>query len=385
MGIRSLARSVTGRLLGILTRDAVGSIQAACYSALLRLVENPQSPIALPTHEPNTANRARVFIAVKNVNWEYNGLVAPWLKIADIVHYDWGSEHDQYSPNWNYGGKKRFNDELYERVRITHEQKPLDIFFSYLSGNWVFPATIAKIRRLGVIAINFSFDDSHAFWGNRTCDGWTGVAGIAREFDLCITAQSPADVVKYRMVRANAVFLPPGGNSDVFAYRPPGGDTRSIPVSFIGQMYGRRQEIIKYLESKGIKVFTRGRGWPGGELSDDDMLDVYRNSLLTIGIGYVGTSHQTGLKGRDMEVPMTGCAYITTYNEQLAELFTEDREIIFYRSLSELREKISYYTCNPVEAIAIGIAGRDRAMREHTWTARWKQTLSVARALNRRY
>lgn len=324
-------------------------------------------------------NRYKVFIAVKDVNWEKAGLIDSWLQLdnVEVVHYDWGTRYDQYSADWHNEKKQLFNEELIERVVAEHAVKPIDIFFSYLSGRWVFPETINIIRSMDIVAINISFDDRQSFWGTREATGYGGNAEIAPAYDVCITCQNRDDVMKYAAVGANPVFLPPAGNQNLFARSEPR-VIRPIPVSFVGQKYGVREEIIEYLMTRGIRLCVRGVGWPLGAVSGQDMLGIYMDSLLTLGFGYVGGGTEViCLKGRDFEIPLTGTAYLTTYNKHLAEFFVEDEEILFYRDKRDLLEKIDYYTNHPDQAIKIGLAGRNRALREHTWDKRWRSVIDL--------
>ncbi|RMG32760.1 MAG: hypothetical protein D6720_12715, partial [Gammaproteobacteria bacterium] len=178
----------------------------------------------------------RVFVAVKHHNWEQAGLIDSWAEVAETVPWDWGDQYDQHAADWYARGKPAFNEALYRRVAQAHAERPLTHFFGYLSGRWVYPETIRRIGELGIITLNFGFDDSHRFWGKYRDGQWTGNAGIARAFDLNITAQDPADVVKFRLAGARALYLPPGGNPKAFANLPKV-DKRYF-VSFVGQCYG---------------------------------------------------------------------------------------------------------------------------------------------------
>jgi hypothetical protein len=330
------------------------------------------------TNKKISSKKPRIFIAVKNINWEKTGLVDSWKNIAEVIHYDWGSEFDQNSPDWEKSDKSKFNKVLLETVTKYHKKKSIDIFFSYLSGNWVFRETIESINKLGIITVNFSFDDSHSFWGRKIKSGWSGNAGIADAFDACITVMNVKDILKYDKAGARPIYLPPGGNQNIFG-SVKSSKTRTIPVSFIGQKYGLREDLIKFLENKGVEVFTAGIGWDRGSVSQEEMLKIYNNSLLTIGFGYLGNTTNVGLKGRDFEVPMTGAAYITTYNELLAEYFEDGKEIIFYKNKDDLLEKIKYYLNHQKEAIEIGINARKRSLAEHAWEKRWMKILDILR------
>lgn len=324
------------------------------------------------------ALKPTVFIAVKQCNWEKDALVDSWKNVANIIHYDWGNKYDQYSNTWYEKEKNLFNQELYDKVYQANKRNKIDLFFSYLSGRWVFPETIKRIRDLGIITINYDFDDSLKFWGYKEKGCFTGSVNIAPVYDICITAQSKKNVGKYIYAGANPLFMSSGGNEKLFA-KEGFKLKRDIKISFIGQKYGKRQEIIEYLYKKGISVYVRGLGWNEGSVSQEEMVNIFSNSLLVLGIGYIGDTKKTALKGRDFEVPMTGAAYITTYNDELSNYFNENREIIFYENKDELVNKIKYYLNNSTEAIQIGYYGRRKALNDYKWQNKWEKIIDIVR------
>ncbi len=321
-------------------------------------------------------SRPRVFVAVHHVNWEKHGMVDAWAEIADIIHYDWGDQYDQFASDWHEKGKPALSKELPRRVKEAHKKEPIDLFFSYLSGRWVFPQTIHQIGQLGIPTVNISFDDKIKFYGFREASGFSGNAEVAPAFDFNVTSQAAADVHQYAKVDARAVFLPPGGNPMAFS---PLLMERDIPVSFIGQCYGMRPRIINWLQERGVPVQAYGKGWPTAEISLERMNEIYSRSLINIGFGFIGdSSNLIGLKGRDFEVPLAGGLYLTTFNPELAACFEAGKEIDFYRSENDLLQKIQYYTANPEIAKQIGAAGRERSLRSHTWRKRFETILSIA-------
>ena len=314
-------------------------------------------------------DRYRVFIAVKNVNWEKVGLVDTWRNVAEVIWYDWGSDFNQYSHDW-YGKKKDlFNKSLFQKVKQANERKKIDMFFSYLSGRWLEKETIIKIRDLGILTVNISFDDSHRFWGKLEKDGWTGMATIAKYYDLNITCQDKQDLIKYSFYRCNALFMPPGVNTHVWGKYL--NLEKTFAVSFVGQKYGKREKIIEYLKDKGIKIVVRGKGWEKGPLSFEDMVRIYSRSFISLGIGYVGSSGKTAIKVRDFEVPCTGTLYITSWNSLLSEYLNEREEIVFYKSKKDLVNKIMYFLNHKEEALRIGDNARKRIFNDHPWEKRW--------------
>ncbi|MBI3813123.1 MAG: glycosyltransferase [Nitrospinae bacterium] len=326
--------------------------------------------------KPVNKKKPRVFVAVHHVNWEKHGLVDGWAEVADIIHYDWGGSFDQDAPTWHEKDKPLFNAELLRRVEQACREKPIDIFFSYLSGNWVYPDTIRAIGKLGPITINISFDDQVKFWGYRRGSGLSGNAVIGPEFDICITSASILDVSKYIAVGANPLFLPPAVNPSAFSSPQL---SRDISISFVGQCYGIRPKIVEYLRMQGIPVQTFGMGWPGGELPLSELKNIYARSIINIGFGYIGGSSKlVGLKGRDFEVPVTGGLYLTTYNSDLEGYFIIGKEIDCYRNKNELARKLKFYLNNPDLALKIGEAGRQRCLCDHTWKNRFESILKIA-------
>lgn len=355
-------KRIIHKLKAILSRDNLSNLQITIRNSS-RFGEEKLKSLDL--------NKA--FIAVKNVNWEKAGLVDSWNQVLPYVHWDWGNDYDQYSSDWHSHGKPAYNRELLERVHQAHKGG-VDLFFSYLSGRWVYPETIEKIKDMGIYTINLGFDDRHSFWGQKESGQWTGTASIAACYDLNLTLQDPRDVQKYQRIGATALYTLPGGNEK--AFYPVEALTKDIPVSFIGQPYGIRREFMDLLLQNGIEFQGFGKGWPSGMIESEEMLKIYSRSLITLGFGYVGSSRtETGLKGRDFEIPLTGCAYMTTYNQQLAACFKDGEEILFYHNKRDFIEKISYYLERPEALLEIGRRGRERALSSHLWSSRWSALL----------
>jgi hypothetical protein len=321
--------------------------------------------------------RPRIFIAVKNVNWEQAALVDSWKAIADVVHFEAHEQFDQYQPQWHHSGKAAFNRLLLDTFMREHHRKPFDLFFSYLSGRWVTGDTIKKISQSSAISCNYGFDDSQSFFGRREEGGWSGNAEICRSFDFCITAQSPRDVVKYHMRGGRALFLPSAGNATVFAAQEPSAPPRQQLISFVGQKTPQRSRLVEQLRGRNIELTTAGKGWELGSVTTEQFIELTRTSLIALGVGYYGNSTRTRLKGRDFEIPLIGTAYLTSWNRELSHYFKNGEEILMYRSTKQLYSHICRLRDNPDLAERIGQAGRQRALAQHCWHHRWQQILEL--------
>lgn len=76
---------------------------------------------------------------------------------------------------------------------------------------------------------------------------------------------------------------------------------------------------------------------------------------------------------RSFEIPMSGGLQICRYSDELSQYYEEDKEILFYLDVDELRDKAKFYTEKASESTInkIKTAARVRSENEHTWTHRF--------------
>jgi spore maturation protein CgeB len=79
---------------------------------------------------------------------------------------------------------------------------------------------------------------------------------------------------------------------------------------------------------------------------------------------------ETGINLRVFEALAAGCFLLTDYCEELAELFIVGEEIEFFRSASELVEKVNFYLDNPEKRREIARKGHEKFMQLHTWKSK---------------
>ena len=93
----------------------------------------------------------------------------------------------------------------------------------------------------------------------------------------------------------------------------------------------------------------------------------------------------TSLNMRVYEAMAAGSLMLTDEKSDAHELFEEDREIVLYRSLDELKEKAVWYLSHEEERRRIAEAGMRRVLRDHTYQARVKTILPVIEQFYREY
>ncbi|ALA58574.1 glycosyltransferase [Nitrospira moscoviensis] len=231
-------------------------------------------------------------------------------------------------------------------------------------------------------AVFFSDDD----W--RLQDSLT----LAGRYHLVVTTCQEA-VAEYRSRSVtDVVYAPYACNPNL--YYPLEGRSKDYDVTFVGQAYRGRPELIQWLKEQGIRVRVWGQGWEahralrdvaGGRLPHQAMLEVFARSKIVLGMSWVsGDGVTLQIKGRTFEYAACRAFQLTTYDERLKALFQEGEEIVFYRDREHLAEQIRHYLVHERERDAIAQRAYERALASHTWTRRLQQVMDEVSRLGSR-
>ena len=135
---------------------------------------------------------------------------------------------------------------------------------------------------------------------------------------------------------------------------------KTVDLGFCGNVLNRGG-LINFLEKYKIQkdIFIIG----------DDMV----NSINSYKIHF-NCNISNDINYRTFET--TGCRtlLVTNYTPGLEKLFDLDSEIVTYRNIQELDEKIDYYLKNETERIKVETAGYQKSVNNHTYFHR-SQTL----------
>lgn len=324
---------------------------------------------------PKAKGSLRILSIYHDYNWEGASLGPSLAKLGEVCHLDWRVPEltAGRQPN-DAGWKEAMNAGLLDRARNLAAERPFDVAFSYLSGRQVTADTLNGLRGLGAPMVNLALNDKESFVGRVRGGHAEGMRDICRYFDLCWTSTADA-LKKYVVEGATPLYLPEGANPDI---HKPFDEDKIYDVSFVGQCYGNRPEVISRLRNAGIQVEVFGPGWPNGSLSIEEMVRTWSRSRINLGFGGVlGHKETYCLKGRDFEVPMSGGLYLTEHHDELVPFYEIGREIVTYTSFDDLLEKIRWLLLNPDQSEAIRRAGRERALREHTWEMRFERVFRL--------
>lgn len=148
----------------------------------------------------------------------------------------------------------------------------------------------------------------------------------------------------------------------------------------------RRKTIIESLIPDGIQTFGDPDGWRGlcGEgLKTNPDID-YRTGLVSvyrnIGVNVNITSCQmpSAVNQRVFDIPACGGFVINDMQQDIKELF-DDKEVVTYSSVEQLKELIARYGENEKERFEISRLARERIVQEHTYKRRVKTIMDVIR------
>lgn len=145
---------------------------------------------------------------------------------------------------------------------------------------------------------------------------------------------------------------------------------RDVNLMFLGMNHSTRQGVIDKLTATGLAPQCYGRGW-NTPFHGDKMPEL----LSTARIGLNMTTDSTGqgrqFKARLFEVAASGAMLLTEYVEGLEQYFTHGFDAVFWSTPDDLAEKALHYLGNPREREMIAMRGRQRALVEHDYRARF--------------
>jgi glycosyltransferase involved in cell wall biosynthesis len=108
-------------------------------------------------------------------------------------------------------------------------------------------------------------------------------------------------------------------------------------------------------------------------------LDVYRilsESAITLNRhGEIAQQYASNM--RLYEATGMGTCLVTDWKENLHTLFEPEKEVVTYRSVDELVEKVKYLLADDKERTKIAKAGQERTLKEHNYHNRMRELLEI--------
>jgi len=335
-------------------------------------------------------------------------------------------EYDEFfvhAENESWLAKNRpFFSSIVERAFVQqHQKKPFDFAFIYVCDGFLERSVLDRIRSNGVPIFNFSCNNNHQFHLIRD---------VSKQVDCSIYTEKCARQ-SFDAIGVRSFHMPMAANPKLYK---PLELPLSLEVTFVGQRYADRGELVARLVREGIPIRIYGPKWQqmeeqigtyrtkdrfgklftiakqhglghalsflvrlpasylrtrrenkilkdhvGPILEDEEMIRVFNQSRINLGFGAVFDAGREGgekkyhVRLRDFEVPMCGAFYLPFYIEELEEYFVIGKELDCYRNEEDLLDKVRYYLKNDAARERIRWSGYHRSIQSHTWEKRFEK------------
>ncbi len=258
---------------------------------------------------------------------------------------------------------------LRRRLEALLARQPVDLVLAF-KGTDLAPSTIAELR--GSTRARWACwfpDDPHELDVS---------VRLSPSYDWFFTHDT-SSLDRHRRAGARAYYLAFGCDPTYLIAAREG--RRAAPLVFVGSRDPAREPVLSQVADLGLE--TWGPGWPNGP--------VYGTAFVrTLARGEVGLNiHQqfgdagdparygTGANMRVFELAAVGTPQLSDAKADIARHFVPDREIVLYWSVADLRERARALLSDEELRGSLAQHARERALREHTWTHRMEELLSV--------
>jgi len=190
----------------------------------------------------------------------------------------------------------------------------------------------------------------------------------APAFDWCFTYNIACveDYKKWGCKNADWIFIPP---ASWFELNSPTEEEMLNPdrfidtVMFCERVYGisDRAQRIEALINTFPQTLVRGQGWPGGFVTNDEIIAYYKHSK----IGWNLHNSLGPTNSRLYALPIMGLMQICDNKSNLGKIFKLDHEVVGFDTIEECLEKTRYYLDHEDERREIAYNGWKRVRADY--------------------
>ncbi len=315
--------------------------------------------------------------------------------IHTVIHFPFDEIYKKF-------GREKMNEKL---VDVVKQNKP-DLVFFFLFNDEFKKETLLYLKdELKVITFNWFADDHWRFYNFSRI--WAPYFSYVSTTD----SKSLKNYEKYGI--KNVIKTQWGFNQ--YRFKVPENyifsQAKKHDITFVGQKHSNRPSYVNLLRKNKFVVQCWGRGWENGRISFDEMLEVFRNSKINLNFSNSSANlklktfgniflkkridmklyfypfnlipynvitiyhrlKQKQIKGRVFEIPGSGGFLLTENADNLCDYFADGKEIAIFNDKKDLLEKVDFYLKNDDLRSEIAYNGYQRAIKEHTYEARFKE------------
>lgn len=306
-------------------------------------------------------------------------------------------------------------DEIYKKfgrevmnlklIELVQKERPDLVFFFLFSDEFKKDVLLYLKNDLKVTTFNWFADDHWRFFN------------FSRFYAPLFSYVSTTDLESFKRYKKygidNVIKTQWGFNHYIYKL-PDNYDFKTccgFDVTFVGQNHSNRARYVCFLKKNGINVQCWGSGWENGRLSFENMIEIFRNSKINLNfsassakfdhltfakiflrrridmklrfypLGQIPSNIKSiyhrikskQIKGRIFEIPGSGGFLLTENADNLSDYFVDGKEIVIFEDKYDLLQKVKFYLKNEELRQEIAYNGYLRAIREHTYEARFKE------------
>lgn len=157
-------------------------------------------------------------------------------------------------------------------------------------------------------------------------------------------------------------------------------------VAMMGNLHSCRISLLEQLSDYNLRIYGTANPWwldiegirncyTGQYVADDEKAKAVACSKIQLNTLHIGEVFSVNV--RTFELAGAGGFQLCQHKHDLPDLFTPEKEIVTYSSVSELREKLDWYLAHEDERKAIAFAGMRRAWKDHYYELRLQRLLNM--------
>jgi spore maturation protein CgeB len=163
-------------------------------------------------------------------------------------------------------------------------------------------------------------------------------------------------------------------------------DFYKCDITTAGNQHSWRNIFFEHLKGYDIKFWGLNppiwmpRGllhsfYQGKPVYNTEKAEAFINSKIVL--NNLHYSEIEGLNVRCFEAAGIGAFQIVDWRPGLNDLFIENDEIVSFKTIDELKDKLNFYLSNEHERNRIAINGKKRAFKDHTYQVRLQKLLNI--------
>jgi len=144
--------------------------------------------------------------------------------------------------------------------------------------------------------------------------------------------------------------------------------------SFISEILSFNPHL--YGDAGWLKIATNGNGVYKGRINNRlNLPALYSKSAINLNITV--PQIRDSFSHRAFEIPACGGFLLSDYRPEAENFFDLNKEIVCFKDINELKDKIRYFLKHPEERKSIADKGRERVLSEHTYIHRLKKIIKI--------